>query len=120
MLIVPLRCAPAFGATTTFTAPLPVPELAPLNVSQAALLNDIQAQLDPVVTDTEVVSPAAGELRTVGATPKVHAVVAACVTVSVSPPMVTVPVRCPPVLPATTIETLPLPVPEAPAVTISQ
>lgn len=120
MLIVPLRCAPPFGATTTLTAPLPVPELAPPKVSQAALLNDVQAQPVAVVTDTDVVSPAAGELRIVGVRPKVHAVVAACVTVSVSPPMVTVPVRCAPVLPATTTVTVPSPVPEAPAVTISQ
>lgn len=120
MLIVPLRCAPGFGATTTFTAPEPVPVLAPLNVSHAALLNDIHAQADPVVTETVVVSPAAGELRTVGERPKVQAVLAAWVTENVWPAMVMVPVRWAPVLPATTTVTAPLPVPVAPDVTISQ
>src|SRR5687767_11173319 len=120
MLTVPLRCAPGFGATTTFTAPDPVPVLAPLNVSHGALLNDIHAQVDPVATDTAVVSPAAGELRTVGEMPKVQAVLAAWVTVKVWPAMVMVPVRWAPVLPATTTLTAPLPVPVAPDITISQ
>jgi len=39
---------------------------------------------------------------------------AGCVTVKVRPPIVTVPVRAPPVLAAALIVTVPLPLPEAP------
>ena len=119
---MPVRCAvPVFAATTTLTLPLPVPVPLPPTVSQAALLNVLQAHADPVVIATAVVSPAAGEVRTVGAIPKEHAVLAACVTEKGWPAIVMVPVRLLAlVFPATTTETLPLPVPEPPDRMISQ
>jgi hypothetical protein len=63
-----VRCAvPVFAATTTLTVPLPVPDPPELTVSQAALLVVLQAHVLPVVTDTATDSPAAGEVRLVGA-----------------------------------------------------
>ena len=65
--IVPLRWAPVLAATATLTLPLPVPVAPALTVSQAALLVALQAQVLPAVTATLVASPAAGEVRVVGA-----------------------------------------------------
>ena len=67
MVIVPVRCTPASAATATLTVPLPVPVVPLLTVSHAALLVAPQAQVLPAVTLTLVVSPAAGEVRVVGA-----------------------------------------------------
>ncbi len=67
MVIVPLRWAPVLAATATLTLPLPVPVAPLLTVSHVALLVALQAQVLPAVTATLVASPAAGEVRVVGA-----------------------------------------------------
>ena len=67
----PVRCAvPVFAATVTLTLPLPV--LPDPTVNHAALLVVLQAQVLPVVTATATLSPAAGEVRLVGAIVNVH------------------------------------------------
>ena len=68
MVIVPLRWAPVLAATATLTLPSGRVPVAPLlTVSHAALLVALQAQVLPAVTATLVASPAAGEVRVVGA-----------------------------------------------------
>jgi hypothetical protein len=108
-----MRCAvPVFAATTTLTLALPV--LPDPTLSHAALLVVVQAQVLPAVTATVTDSPAAGELRLLGAIPNVQGR-PSCVTVNVWPAMVIVPVRCAvPVFAATMMPTVPLPVPVAP------
>jgi hypothetical protein len=89
-------------------------------VSHGALLVAVHAHDAPAVTATVVVSPAAGEVLLVGAMEYVHGV-PGCVTVNVWPAMVTVPERwLVPPFAATTIETLPLPVPAALPEIVSQ
>ena len=110
----PVRCAvPVFAATVTLTVPLPVLPR-PDDVNHAALLVVLHAQVLPAVTATVTDSPAAGELRLLGAIVNVHGA-PACVTLNVWPAIVTVPVRCAvPVFAATVTATVPLPVPLAP------
>jgi hypothetical protein len=68
MVIVPVRCAVlVFAATTTVTVPVPVPDPPEPTLSQAALLVVLQAQVLPADTVTATDSPAAGEVRFVGA-----------------------------------------------------
>jgi hypothetical protein len=104
-----VRCAvPVFAATVTLTLPLPV--LPDPTLSHAALLIVLHAQVLGVVTVTATLSPAAGEVRLVGAIVNVHGA-PAWVTLNVCPAIVTEPVRCAvPVLAATVTLTLPLPV----------
>jgi hypothetical protein len=66
IVIVPVRCAPLFAATATFTVPLPVPLAPLLMVSHDALVVAFHAHVLPVVTLTLAASPPAGELRVVG------------------------------------------------------
>jgi hypothetical protein len=112
MVTVPIRCvALVFAATTTLTVPSPVPAPLDPRVNQALLLVVLQAHVLPAVTATATVSPAAGVARVVGVIAYVQVGTPACVTLSVWPAMVTVPVRCAvPVFAATTTSTLPLPV----------
>ena len=109
IVTVPVRCAvPVLAATMTSTLPSPVPPDPTL--SHAALLVVLQAQVLPAVTATATLSPAAGEVRLVGAIVNVHGA-PACVTLKVWPAIVTDPVRCAvPVFAATVTLTLPLPV----------
>jgi hypothetical protein len=117
---VPVRSAPLFAATATFTVPLPVPLAPLLMVSHDALLVAFHAQVLPVVTLTLVASPAAGELRVIGVIAKVQGAAPACVTEKVCPAIVTVPVRCEVlVFAATLTATMRLPVPVEPDVTLS-
>jgi hypothetical protein len=88
-------------------------------VSQSGLFElAVHAQVAPAVTATDPLPPVAEIVWLVGAMPNVHG--AACPTVSVWPPMVTVPVRAAPGLAAAVTRTVPLPVPDDPAVTVIQ
>src|SRR6187397_225006 len=117
MLMIPDRSAPvAFGAATKLTVPLPVPDAAPLIVIQAAPVDAVHPQLAPAVTPIEPVPPAAATVCDVGAIENVHGT-ACCVTVSVWPPMVIVPLRAAPRFSTTVKTTTPLPVPDDPPVT---
>ena len=118
---VPVRCAvAALVVALKVTVPLPDP-LAPLPiVSQAALLVALHAQ--PVAAVTAVVDepPAAVSVRDVGDTPKVQAA-PLCVTVTVWPATVRVPVRPAVAVLAVALNvTVPLPDPLAPPLTVSQ
>ena len=115
----PVRCAvPVFAATVTLTLPLPV--LPDPTVNHAALLVVLHAQVLPVVTATATLSPAAGEVRLVGAIVNVHGA-PAWLTVYVWPAMVSVPVRgVVAVFAAIEKPTVPLPDPAAPEVIVSQ
>jgi hypothetical protein len=118
---VPERAAPVFAATLYPTVPLPVPEAPVVKVIQDALLIAVHAQVDPAVTATEPVLPAAGAAALAGSIMYVHAGAAAtsaCVTVNVRPAIVNVPVRAAPVLAATVNVIDPLPLPVAPEVTV--
>jgi hypothetical protein len=65
---VPVRCAvPVLAATTTLTLPSPVPDPPEPTLNQAALLVVLHAQELPAVTPTATVSPAAGDVRLMGA-----------------------------------------------------
>jgi len=70
---------------------LPVPLPPELIVIHVALLAAVHPQPVPAVTPTLAAPPAAVALGFVGDTPKAHA--AACVTVTVCPATVIVPVR---------------------------
>jgi hypothetical protein len=102
--------------------PPPVP-LAPLvSVSHGALLDAVHAQPTAVVTVIgDPAPPLAGRVALPGAIEKLHGGggAADCVTVNVWPPIVSVPVRCAPVLAAAAYVTVPPPVPPAPPVTVS-
>jgi hypothetical protein len=91
---VALRAAVVeFAAAVNPTLPLPLPE-APLEiVTQEAPLVAVQAQPAVVVTDTVPVSPAAATDWLVGEMVYEQLTAPACVTVKVSPPMVSVPTR---------------------------
>jgi hypothetical protein len=115
---VALRAAEVvFAAALKVTVPLPVPLDPPVTVTQLAPLVAVHAQPVIVVTATLPVPPAAatacvdGEMLNVQLAPD-------CVTVKVLPAIVSVPVRgVVAVVAAAAKVTLPLPEPEAPAVT---
>ena len=96
-------------AVVNVTLPLPVP-LVGLTVNQPALLDAVQPRVaELAVTVTPCVPPAAGAFHVVGLSVKVAP---DCVTLTVVPPSVTVPVRLVRlVVDAAVSVTLPLPVP---------
>jgi hypothetical protein len=88
---VPVLGGDVVDAAVNATVPDPVP-VAPLVIcSHAALVEDVQAHPAAVVTDTLAFPPAAGTFSVTGVTVKAHA--APCVTVTVCPATVNVPVR---------------------------
>ena len=99
---------------------MPVPEAPLITASHDALLDAVDAQLVVVVTvNVDDPPPVANEAE-VGVSVKLHEA-AACVTVTFWPAIVTVPVRdVVAVLPATESDTVPLPAPDAPEVTVIQ
>jgi hypothetical protein len=121
IVTVPVRPVVAvFAAATTVAVPFPEPVEPVVIDSHEAPLDVFQPHPLPALTVTVNESPAAGELRTVGAIVYEHGVEPAWFTVSVRPAIVMVPVRDDDaVFAATAIETLPLPEPAEPAVTVS-
>jgi hypothetical protein len=117
MITVPVRDGPVFAVTLNDTVRLPVRLLAPDTEIQLVLVDTLQLQPDVVVTDDDIDVAAAPGVCDVGDTVKLHP--AACVTLTVWPAMVSVPVRDPPVLAATLNAAVPLPVPP-PVVTVIQ
>jgi hypothetical protein len=97
---------------------LPLPLAPAVIVTHAAPLDAVQEQPAGAVTATVAELPSASTDTPVGANQKEQST-ADCVTVSVWPPMVSVPVlEVPPVFVATLKVTLPLPVPLAPEVMV--
>ena len=79
------------GATEYCTVPLPVPEAPAVTVSQAELLDAVQAQPADVATVMDAVVPPPPRLIDVGVRLNVQAA-PACVMVTGSPEIVSVPV----------------------------
>jgi hypothetical protein len=115
---VPVRAAPVLAAAVMLTVPLPVPEPPDVTVIQLTFGTAVHEQPALVVTALEPDQPLAGTVWLAGAIAKLHDV--ACVTVNVWPAIVNVPVRKTPGFTATVKLTVPLPVPEAPDVTVIQ
>ena len=118
---VPTRwLAPVFAVALKLTVALPVPLLLLRRVSQAALLAAVQPQPEPAVRAVVEVPPAAAIVLAVGEIANVHDE-PDCVTVTVRPATVSVPVRwAVEVLVAALNVTVPFPLPLAPPVTVSQ
>ena len=104
-----------------FTVPLPVPVAPLVTVSQLVLLlTAVHEHPDGAVTLVEIVLAPAAMVRLVGVSVKVQPA-AGCVTVNVCPPIVSVPLReLALVFAAALNATVPLPLPLAPLVTVSQ
>ena len=60
MLMVPERAVPVFACTPYETAPFPVPDVPPVTMIQAALLDAVHVQLPPAVIVTDPELPPAG------------------------------------------------------------
>jgi hypothetical protein len=116
---VPVReVVDVLAATLYDTVPVPVPLLPPVTVIHVVLLlTPVHAQPLLVVTVADCAPPAAATLCDVGARAKLQAPL--CVTVRVCPAIVSVPVRgVVEVLAATLYDTVPVPVPLLPLVTV--
>jgi hypothetical protein len=120
---VPLRADPLLAAIENDVVPDPVPDAPPVIEIQFAFDAAVHPQVPAeAVTAVDPEPPASPTLWLVGEMVNVHGggVPAACETVNVCPAAMMVPPRAAPVFAATLNETLPLPVPDAPAVTVSQ
>ncbi len=121
MVSVPVRGdVDVFAAMENATAPFPLPPVPDVMVIQEALLVAVHVQPASVVTVLLPEVAAAPGVSDVGETVKVQGT-PACVTVTVWPAMVSVPVRGDvAVLAAMENATVPLPLPLAPDVMVSQ
>ena len=114
------------AATLNATVPLPVPDAPLVTVSQGTLAAAVHAHdAAEAVTVVDPVPPVSETDCAVGAIVNVHGGGgggggAAWVTVNVWPAIVRLPLRAVPVLAAMLNATVPLPVPDAPMVTVSQ
>ena len=109
-----------FAATLNPTVPLPDPVAPLVTVIQETLLPAAQLQPVAAVTVLLPVPPAAGSDWLVGEIDGVHPA-ASCVTVNVTPAIVSVPVRLEATVFAATLKpAVPLPDPVAPLVTVIQ
>ena len=113
--MVPVRLAPAFGATVNSTLPLPLPLAPDVIVIQEAPVTAVQEQLLPdAVTANEPAPPPAGTVAPVGFNVYVQVGRIACwFTVNVWPAMVIVSERAAPTFGSTRNPTDPLPFPLA-------
>jgi hypothetical protein len=115
---VPVRAAPLFGDTLKLMFPFPVATPPPEMVSQSGLFDiAVHPHAPDVATLTLPEPPLAPIAWLVGAIAKVHGA-DGCITSSVWPPIVTVPLRAAPALVATLRVIDPLPVPEEPPVIV--
>jgi hypothetical protein len=121
MDIVPVRCSDdVFAATVKLTEPSPARPV-PLAIAiQLKLLNAVHEHEEVVVTVAELLVPPAATASDVGETVN-EQLAGACVIVKAWPAIITLPVRdSDDVFAATAMVTVPLPVPEAPPVTVAQ
>jgi hypothetical protein len=113
---VPLLAEPELAATEKVTDDGPVPAALDVIVIHVALLAAVHAQSVAVFTVTGVPVPPAAAIDSLdGEMLYEHGTGAgaSCVTVTVRPSIVMVPVRCAPLLAATLKVTVPLPLPVA-------
>ena len=131
-VIVPLRADPSGdAAAVNVTPPLPVPDAPEVMAIQSGAF-DAAVHVQFAALAVTLIDPPPPDIGTVcpfGAMLKLHAGGgggggggggAACESVNVWPPMVMVPLRAPPVFAAALKPTLPLPLPDAPEVTVIQ
>jgi hypothetical protein len=120
MLTNPERAAPPLDLIDSVELPLPVFEPPLVTEMNAALLIALQMQLAAdAVTLTVRDPPVASTLALVGESANAHPVPDDCVTVTIWPATITVPVRADdPVLVATSNVTAPLPLPLPPDVIV--
>jgi hypothetical protein len=117
IVTVPVRAGPLFAATEYETVPLPVPLAPAVTVIHAALLAAVQGHVPAeAVTLTVPVDAVAAGLTEVGEI--VYVQPFAWLIVKVLVPIVIVPLRAGPTFAATEYETVPLPFPVAPPVTV--
>jgi hypothetical protein len=122
MVSVPARAAPVLAPDVKLTVPLPVPDAPAVTVSHGTFATAVHVQVPPdAVTATDPEPPVSATFWLVGAIAIVHGGGggAACDTVNVCPPIVSVPLRAVPVFAATVNATVPLPVPEEPPVIVN-
>jgi hypothetical protein len=117
-VVVPWRGAPVFCAITSWTLPFPLPDAPLLIVIHESVVDAVHEQPALAVTVTTTSSPPLLTSLLVGVNAYEHP--PACVTVKVSPPAVIVAVRCGPVFPDAEYRTVPLPLPVALLMTVSQ
>jgi hypothetical protein len=122
IVIFPLRAVePVFCVIEYVTVAFPAPLAPEVTVIQLALLEAVQPQELAVVIATLPVAAVASKVLLAGEIAKLQLVPAACVTVTVWPATVTVPVReAPPLLSATLNPAVPLPVTLLPDVSVIQ
>ncbi len=118
---VPVRCELlVLGATVKLAEPLPEPLAPAVTVIHVTLLSAVHAHPVVVVTVVDPLAPVKATDWLDGEIENVHAA-GFCVTVNVSPAIVAVPVRdCVAVLAEALKFTVPLPLPFAPLVSVSQ
>lgn len=119
---MPLRAAPEFAVTVNVAVPEPVREAPSATTIQSAAETAVQAHVAAdAVTAIDPEPPVLATLCVGGEMVNVHGAGsgAAWETVKVCVPIVSVPVRAAPVFAAAVNVTVPLPVPEAPAATVS-
>lgn len=119
---MPLRAAPEFAVTLNVVVPEPVRDAPSAITIQSAAETAVQAHVAAdAVTAIDPEPPVLTTLCVIGEIVNVHGAggAAACDTVNVCAPIVSVPVRATPVFAAAVNATVPLPVPEAPPVTAS-
>jgi len=109
MLSVPERGGPFAAATLNVTVPVPLPPAPEEIVIHGVLLAAVQPQPLPALTLTVRLAPAGSTVSARGDTSKLQP--GDCVTVTICPAIVSVPVRVGPVVGAAVTPTLPLPVP---------
>jgi hypothetical protein len=124
MVSVPARATPVLAPAMKLTVPLPVPDAPAVTVSHGAFAAAVHVQVPAdAVTATDPEPPVSATFWLVGAIVNVHGGGggggAACDTVKVCPPIVSVPLRAVPVFAATVNATEPLPVPDDPPVIVN-
>jgi hypothetical protein len=126
MVIVPVRSLSSrFGETAYSTVSDPVPDEPRSTASQSTLTVAVHAHVAAEAVTVTLPLPPSDEMAPVaGDIEKVHGGGgggggAACDTVNVCPPIVIVPVRAAAVFTSTVKATVPLPMPEAPLVTVN-
>jgi hypothetical protein len=118
MVAVPDRATSVFAATVSCTIPFPVPLVPAATAIQGTLLDAVQAQVVPAVTETVAVPPAGSTVSEAGEIEYEHAG-AACVTVTVRPATVSDPDRDTAAGPTAKV-TVPGALPEPPPVIVIQ
>ena len=116
-VIAPLREGPVLRATVNATVPWPLPLVPDEIVTQGTADDAVQEQPDAVCTTNDPWPPSSSMFALVGERVKAHP--CPCVTVTVRPATVSVPVRTGPLIAAALYCTSPSPVPVLPEVTVN-